>query len=313
MWRLNCSEVDNVQDLTVMDFDTPIDYRYAILVSNVGDTNFTSERDGEQFRPPQATAVICKLDFSMQRYTVTREFLDDTISAKQLSLTSNLKDVTALMLSGRIHAVLRATEDVESTTIFSILSQYLDRHRPTKSALLDPKALQSSSSQVWAGLGAHIIRESYLTPVRIPVNGTTTLVKERLRVGAASLWIMVLSLVILVALTGCIILTTSQNFLPRNPWLISTDVIVKATIPDFLAQIKNCGGMRTSEITDSLRGFRFGLSHKVDFRITTTEYPQESGTTSCSLISLPFKPRRIPKPRPRGKIKPSSTLVYVHY
>lgn len=137
-----------------------------------------------------------------------------------------------------------------------------------------------------SGLAAHTIREFFLKPSMSQQNGTVLRSEERLEVGPASLWIMVAGFVTMIVLTFCVMYTTSQHLVARDPGLLSTDAIILASDPDIRKLLTPCGAMQTTEISVSLCNIKFST-----FRAMTHSRSPARMTSQVKLPkSLNLKP-----------------------
>ena len=130
---------------------------------------------------------------------------------------------------------------------YNVMLQTMEEE-PLIDRFLAVQTLLSSAKQTMSGLAVHIIRESFLKPDFSQQDGTVLRGEERLGIGAASFWIMVAGIVKIVILTSCVMYTTSQHLVARDPELLSTDATILALDPDPRKVWAPCSAMRTSTL-----------------------------------------------------------------
>jgi hypothetical protein len=296
--RVNCSEPDGMEKWSVLTAQTPYDYRFAVVVGDVSHLNLTIVGDSnpdfnseplDKLIPQQTTAVICKTDYSIHRSVVMQDFTSSVISLQQLETLPTLQNLTGTMLAELIFASITDP----GLTGFGTPGSDLDTSRPIADAspffsvLLQTLKgdqsegdLKASMEQVWAGLGSHIVRESFLSPTVVDANGTSIHKEDRLLVGVASLWIMVAGFGIVIVLAISIMLTTSQGVPPRDPGMISTDAIALSVSPKLQDILEKCHSMRTSQMTETLRGIIFTNAGNDNFSTDTEDGRRPKGPLS---------------------------------
>jgi hypothetical protein len=289
--RIDCSEVDDTSNETnSLDVNTPNDLRFAMLVSdlrrmnltyNLRDSGFNSSGPDKPLDvsswPPMA-AVICKVDYSMQLSTIGRAIMAGTESVSPLRPVPHLSNLSGVMLGELIYSAIHDSDtftvsgDDNVSPLFTILTQSLEGEK-SMDRLLDADLLQSVASQAWAGIGALFVRENFLRDNGAEAVGVATQVEDRLLIKVVSLWLMVAGLMLVSVLTLRIVLSAPHKTVPKDPGLISTDVMVLASSPDLQHLFKDCGAMPNSHVTTMLRGA--GFRTDTDDRFCIAVLPSE--------------------------------------
>jgi hypothetical protein len=227
LWRVNCSDVNASSSFTTIDINTSYDLRFALLMGNYTmETNYTDDGSplASVFPPHEKAAVICKIDYSMEKATVLYNQKDGSIQVQHLVTTGHLNNLTGVMLGEIIHDALYASQNVSlsalsidgphtTMNLYYVLlrtlvgDQSIDR-------LLSAETLQSSACQVWSGIASHFVRESCIRITNVTSNATVTFVESRLHVGLVSVWAMISGFVLLIMLTICIMFTTYNDVVP---------------------------------------------------------------------------------------------------
>jgi hypothetical protein len=273
--RVNCSETDATEKYTIFDADTPYDFRLALLISDLNHLNLTYSANSSSHNtmvPPKAASVICKIDYTMFVSAMLRDFASGSLSLRQLGPTSSISNLTGMMLGEMVYSAISESTSLKQDTsdiaspFFAILSQTLDGAKYTK-RLLSSEELQSSARQVFAGVSAHFVQENFLRTAGIVANGTAVRVEDRLVLGAASFWLMLAGLGLVITLTFCIIFTAPRNVVPRDPGLLSTDAAILSSSPSLQELLESCHDKRTSQMIALLSDFRFSTVISETFEI----------------------------------------------
>lgn len=200
---------------------------------------------------------------------------------------------SALVNSKYLNGDLKGVENMPSSQIsprvafYNIMLQTMEGEQSID-RLLSIQTLLSSAEQTMSGLAAHIIRESFLKPGFSQRNGTVLRSEGRLKTGTTSLWVMVAGFLIMIILTSCVMYTTSQHLVPRDPGLLSTNAIILASDPDLRKLLAPCSAMRTDEVADTLHGSNFGpLVGHDSLRLFSLVVRQMDFSTSPDIILQP--------------------------
>ena len=297
IWRVNCSQgpiadPSNIAPLRIVDEHTLDDMRFAMLVSDLKFERYhsTGANTSTEAIPIDTAAVICKVDYTIYKSLATQNMtggMNQVITTKPMPHLGNLTGLmlgeiiwSALVNAKYLEGDLKGPENMPISQDFSprvafynIMLQTMEGE-PTIDRFLSAKTLLSSAQQTMSGLAAHVIRESFLQPSFSQRNGTVLRSQERLEIGAASLWVMVAGFVIMIILTSCIMYTTSQHLVARDPGLLSTDAIILASDPDLRKLLAPCSAMGAKQIAVTLHNIKFGtlVGHDV-FQITSTDDP----------------------------------------
>ena len=283
VWQVNCSEVDNSSAVVnpLRNIDTPHDLRMAMLVANMENLNLTYEpnvgresQSHNQLIPDQAAAVICRFDYSMHRSAVLRNLMSGTTTSTYITTLPHFNNLTSIILGEVVHRTLTSTIGLYSnlpngaiTSLFAALLQTLDGQRSLDRLLVND-TLSSAVVETWEGLSTQIMRDKFLKPAHSEVNGTVIRVEDRLRIGAASLWIMVVGLILLFSITSYLLVVSKPGTVPGDPGLMSTEATILISSPSLHNILRHCGSMRTSELTNMLSGTEFSTDDSNGFQIS---------------------------------------------
>lgn len=288
---VDCTKQGSFRNQSILDDDKSKDLRWAMLVSKLSPLNLTYSsnasarydrtlnRDDKPINVSTASrtaAVICKTEYSMNRATLQQLSDSGEILLRQLDPIPKVTGFTGTMLGELIALAISGSEsfdipnDTLASPLWGILSETLDGEK-SRTRLLSAETLQRVASQAWTGMAAYLVRQNFLRPANMQVMGTATAAEDRLIVGAASLWIMVVGLLLAAFFTTCVMFTTPANALLRDPGLMSTDTIVLSSSPSFCALPKRCGSMRSSTIATMLRSARYSIDKSYTFSITVLQ------------------------------------------
>lgn len=312
VWEVSCSEASATGDGHATEANRPYDIRWAMLVSNISNLSSDSDRAAshktdsqDRVVPSQTAGVLCKIDYSMRRSTLLQDPITGKTSLSHFGSTQSLNNLDGVILADMISARMLADDFVipytGSTTgvspLFAILSQLVDGQKSMDRLLLE-ETLQSSATEMWAGLCAHFVQQNFLTPVTSEATGRAVRVEDRLRLGVGSLWTMVIGSMLIVLLTSCIMLTTTRNTVSQDPGLLYSNATILESSSALQALVKHCGSMRTSEITSLLCGIKFRTDLCDTFRITPVHdepcrIPGRHKTKSKAWMALSVRYRMI--------------------
>lgn len=282
LWMVNCSKVGNDTSVMPLNAETSWDLRFALLVVNFTlGPSILIPNPSSKFRNSslvksnpelhQTAAVICDVQYSMQRSMVLNNLADDSFTIAHHGPMQGLNNLTGLMLGQMLSSSLYNYKDGMNAQepFYELLLNSLNGQQ-TMDRFLAVETLQSSATQVWASLSAQFVRDSFLEPTTIETTATGTHVEDRLRVVPISLWPMVAAFVLMVALTLCIALTTHRNIVPRDIWLLSTDAATLAASWRLQDLLTRSGHLRTSQLSGLLHGYKFAAIPQDRFHITVT-------------------------------------------
>jgi hypothetical protein len=287
-WRANCSEVDNSSFSTMIDINTPYDFRFALLVGNyTTESSFSEEDNITLYRavPHETAAVICKIDYSMSKATILQNPQKGSVQVNHLVPTGHLNNLNGVMLGEIMHDALWASQDLNlpdnldsfdlklepQTTVplYYVLLRTLDGEQ-SMDRFLSSEILQSSAYQVWAGIASQFVRESCTRATNVTATATVTFVESRLHVGLVSLWAMVVGFVLLIILTICIMFTTCNDIVPQDPGYLVMSSSTMVTSPTMTEVLSVCGELRTNQLSYLLSEFEFKIEFDHFFRIVGT-------------------------------------------
>ena len=273
LWRVNCSSTQNYSSTSSIDVNTPCNVSLEPLAYD--------DFMGYEIRKPvmqQTTSVICSADYTMHESTVRHNITDDQFSINHMHSLPKFDDLTGTMLGEMIFTALASSTGLTldeygdnvypgaADPTYFIMLQTLSGTR-SMDRLLSEKTLQSSASQAWAGIGAHFIQENFLIPERTNASGTITRRESRLQVGHIAVWLMVAGVTLTIMLTVFVIFTTPRDAMPLNPDCLSSDALVLATSPSLENLLLNSGYARTSQLSATLQGSKFGATNNSQYEI----------------------------------------------
>lgn len=291
-WRVNCfqeSTIDydslagasSLDNNNILDADLSYDFRFAMLVSNLTIAPTKNNDSAQTPTAHQTAAVICKIDYSLQASLVTQNLLEnttqvDTTPGAETSLGNLTSAAFGEILFVRLLESQNVLEDLvisapalATEPLYTLLLNTLTGQQ-SMDRFLESKTLSSSASQVLAGLSAHFVRDNFLKSNDFVKSAAAVFVQDRLRIGAASLWTMVVGSILLSILAIGIILSRLSGILPHDPGYISTDALILASSSRLQKLLKPCNSMRTSELTSFLQDIKFRTDVKQSFQITPT-------------------------------------------
>lgn len=280
LWRVNCSEVDVTGSLTnVFDANTPYDFRFALLVSpkTVEPVYIPNDTSHTPVDAPDAAAVICKIDYTMYRSTLSHDYANDTLSLRHLDRLPPINNLTGMMLGEMIMSAISEAEGFQGSNalnypvppLFHILPQALDGNTSTARPM-SSEELRISASRVITGVSLHLIQQYFVRPASIEANGTVVFIEDRLILEALSFWLMLLGLGLMIILTACIAFTASHGVLPQDPALIMTDAAILSSSPALQRLLGTFHKMRTTQMANSIRNIRFSTVVDTAFTIAIT-------------------------------------------
>lgn len=279
LWRVNCSQADDIFSDTPIDVNFPYDFRFALLVGNVtlDPRVYDKEFPNRIFRKPtmhQVAAVICKVDYTMHRSTVLHDVANDQYTIDHLELLEKFDNLTGTKLGELIFTSLGESTSLAVDgyelkrkpaalhPLYYVMLRTLDGHQ-SMDRFLSEETLQSAASQTWAGIGARFVQENFLIPMGAnptDVGGSITRMEDRLIVSGIAVWLMVVGFALVLMLTTCIMLTTRRDAVLRDPGLLSYDIMILASNPSLEELLMQSGRQRTSQLAATLHGFEFGTT-----------------------------------------------------
>lgn len=135
---------------------------------------------------------------------------------------------------------------------------------------LSEETLNSSASQVWAGIVSQFVQKSLATATNARSTANATYVEPRLHVGLVSLWAMAAGFVLLIILTVCFMLTMRNDVVPQDLGYLATSSFLMITSQTVIRVLSACGGLRTSQLSNLLSNFEFETKFDRSFRIKAT-------------------------------------------
>jgi hypothetical protein len=289
-WRVNCSDVGDAGTGSETDY-TPHDYRFALLVSNstIETVVFVESNYNHTEHlaiPHETAAVICKIDYSMNKATIVHDTKDGSNQVDHLATTGHIDNITGTKLGDIMQSALWASEGLDmrdhefddfslkidpqaTVPLYYVLLRTLVGEQ-SMSQFLSAETLQSSAQQVWAGIASQLVRESFIRTDNVNSTATEIIVEYRLHVGLVSLWAMVIGFFLLIILTICVMATTYNNVVPQDPGYLSMSGSVMITSSTMTEALSACGALRTSQLSNSLSRFEFTTEFDQSFRIKAT-------------------------------------------
>ncbi|KAI1745530.1 hypothetical protein F4680DRAFT_465470 [Xylaria scruposa] len=275
--RVNCSEDAPIIGLDYTNFETPqvpidsktpYDLRMALFAIDTAafcsDINATST-DGDgwkdtdpNIRPPNSTAVICKIDYQMTEITLVQDIVQGNLQLGVLETSTpghQFPNFTGLEL-GEIMLSLISFWDA-GAAFSDVMTKSLSDPSATPDRFLDQETLIDRAQVVLGGIAAQIIQQYAVVPEMNISNGTSIYSEDRLHIQLASLWILVAAFILLTLIAASMLFTLPHQIVPRNPGLVATQAAILASSPSLQALLAKTGHLRTSELTEWLDGHIF--------------------------------------------------------
>lgn len=223
----------------------------------------------------KAIAVICKVDYAVQRADLRRNLLSGEIELRDLSDSAAATlDMTSTELSRYIAGSLDKGSDelrieteipdwalqIESSPMFQLMYKYLGPSANNES-FFDQETLKKSAASVFQGLVLQVAQLELLQPAKIDSTGFVTLSIDRLQIRKAPLIVMIVSLALLTCLTLVIMLVVRRRVVPQMPGSIASYASILARSSTIQPLLENTGRMRTSELTRKLDGLQYQVIH----------------------------------------------------
>ncbi|EXF75646.1 hypothetical protein CFIO01_04579 [Colletotrichum fioriniae PJ7] len=227
------------------------------------------------------TAISCKVAYTMGKSTLTiGTNKNETLIHPQGPLDAD-KQLTGLsdqQLSELLYTVFVAADSTMdgprrdfgnsarrytfgndtagSAAMFELMSHTLQDLPAGYYKFFEIDTMIASATSVITQLAVNFLKESFMIESRgiAPAEGTYT--QERLRFRPLSLWIMVVSLMVLSLLALSIIFTLTPS-VPQDPSLLASNAAILARSPSIDAILAPLGECRTSQISYELSGHRF--------------------------------------------------------
>lgn len=223
----------------------------------------------------KANAVICKVDYGVQRADLRRNLLSGEIELRDLSDSAAATlDMTSTELTRYIAGSLDTGSDefrieteipdwalqTESRPMFQLMYKYLGPSANNES-FFDQETLKKSAASVFQGLVLQVALLELLQPAKIDSIGFVTLSIDRLQIRKAPLIVMIVRLALLTCLTLVIMLVVRRRVVPQMPGSIASYASILARSSTIQPLLENTGRMRTSELTRKLDGLQYQVIH----------------------------------------------------
>ena len=285
--RVNCSGDAglDLENRVTIDSETPWDLRFALIAANLTRRATDVIPRGNVFESPQQTAMICKIDYSIQKTTLTIDYRNEslylgTLHNKSLSHLPHLSGLQlgevlfAMQLSAAIHT---EEEHEYSDAIFRLMVQTLDGRSASLSQFFDIESMRKSFATVSGGLLCYFVREELLHPDQMVAEGKVSWSENRLHVHKPSAWVMIGGFMILSLLSLSLWFLAPLRANSQNPALPASLACILASSPSLQDLMRSSGDLPATEILQRLQGYRFqvNLTHG-SFSIEAMETPHIS-------------------------------------
>ena len=223
----------------------------------------------------KANAVVCKVDYNIQRADLIRNLLSDEIELIYSgdNATATL-DMTSTEMSRYIEgslntgstelkiesAIVHRTMRDEARSMFQLMYKHLGPSANNES-FFDQETLRDSATSVFQGLVLQVAESKLLQPAKIDSTGVVTISVVRLQIRKAPLIVMIVSLALLTCLTLVIMLVVRRHVVPQKPGSIASYAAILAKSSTLQSLLENTGRMRTSELVRKLEGFQYQVVH----------------------------------------------------
>ena len=308
MWRVNCSEIDSFPSSTLLNSDTPYDFRYALAVANVSYPIYVNSNNvTTNITAHDLSIVICKVEYSVNEATVTHDIDENSYSVDNLIPGSHLNNLTGLMLGEIIYSSFGAAQGL---LLSDFNAQYFGPHQPLFYVLLrtlngeqaidrflSTETLQQSATQVFGGVATQFMQQFYLVDDDVDIIGDGIYIEERLHIRGVSLWAMVAGFALLMLFSLTVMFTTLPGAVPQDPGPIATSATILFASTGLQKLLHGTGSHRTSQLVERLRGWTFQTNTGENFNVRVayegalTELVSEAKAKAKHSVWIPYAAR----------------------
>ncbi|KAI0548373.1 hypothetical protein F4679DRAFT_550914 [Xylaria curta] len=259
MLRVNCSSDDSPRsnNPTFIDSGKVYDLRFALVAANLSTENGSALTPGGDYNAIKSTAVICKIDYGIQKIPLTRILGDDGVSLGPEQIRDQgtyLPNLSGLKLGEIIYAMLLngialyedGFRDID--TVFRLMTPTLNGSIKSPKAFFDVETMKSSFIEAFGQLACALIESQFLVPDNLVSEGQGLYDENRLHVQAPSALFMIIGTVILSVISLVIYFIAPRQATPHDPAMLSSNGIVLARSPSLERALLDLGQSRTSEL-----------------------------------------------------------------
>lgn len=262
------------------------------------DTNITtSSSNHDPVSLIRATAVVCKMDFSISKADSTLLSPGNSVELTNLDTDAGTPiDLNGTELSRVIYTGLWAGYDIQIETdlpiklvddecpaLFLLMHKYLGL--PTDwDGFFDQDKLKQAATSVFQGLALQLGTSQFLQPANIDGIGSVTVSQNKLFIRTVPLIIMIVCFAVMTCLAVASMLLLQKKVIPQSQGSIASYATILTRSPSLAKILNETGNLRTSALHRKLHGLQFkALPSDQGYSIDVTTLTREP----CQSISSP--------------------------